>query len=525
VVGVFIQGGYSGAAVWDTVYEAVVGMVSATNTNPADRVAYMIPFSLLEKVWSQFLVEDHLQQLSANEPIRAAERAGWSLEQHPHFIGREWLLAERQQFIAQCEAEDHGGVMLVVGPPGVGKSALLTSWAGAGAPWPGYYFSFRETEPVKSMPEHIYAQIKHQLPADFQKPQLPDWTTKHFEAMLRDWSRANPSGRLLIFIDALDEAKENEHKRDGPVLAAQLIPKKVARRVFLIVSSRPAAPNDDHLRMLHCDHLKVVELTPEDRRNQNDVTRYFQTRLKDFLDDPGQADQLMEAAGGIFRLAVLMAKEIRSGKVTVRDILERAASSWGKLPVSEKLFGYYQDDLMRALDDDLKPYFYDFARLVVALQDWISEDEILRVLQHAAPRSLQWDEFLRDRIIRSFSWFLRSETRQRDDGERTVCYWPQHASVRDFLVVGTPSFLGPARSGVRDMHSRFGRCFTQLAEETGWSAVPYYGRLHAVRHLLQSGNRDDYRIAVKDLLCNPAYLQATLGDEPLESTERVQTVN
>ena len=53
VTGVFIQGGYSGAAVWDTDKEAVVGMVSAMNVNPADRVAFMIPISALEQAWPQ----------------------------------------------------------------------------------------------------------------------------------------------------------------------------------------------------------------------------------------------------------------------------------------------------------------------------------------------------------------------------------------------------------------------------------------------------------------------------------------
>jgi hypothetical protein len=51
VIGVFIEGGYSGAAVWDTEHRAVVGMVSARNVDRADRVAYMIPVSDLKKAW------------------------------------------------------------------------------------------------------------------------------------------------------------------------------------------------------------------------------------------------------------------------------------------------------------------------------------------------------------------------------------------------------------------------------------------------------------------------------------------
>jgi serine/threonine protein kinase len=463
---------------------------------------------------------DLLQSLSANadERIRAAEHAGWHLGQHAQFIGREWVREELNRFIRQCVDDDHGGVFLVVGPAGVGKSALLTNWAAAGAPWPGYYFNFRERDAVTLMPEHIYQQVRQQLPAEYHKPEADRWGTKDFEEMLRAWCRGNPSGRLLIFIDALDEAED-------PGLAARLIPKDPPRGVFLIVSSRPAPTRDDHLGMLRCDRLKSLELLPEDEKNREDMDRYFRTRLEDYLDEPGQARQLTDAAAGIFRLAVLLANEVRSGKETVADVVRRAAESWGQLPAGSKLFGYYQDDLQRVLDEDLEPYFNDFARLVVAIQDWSSEDEILRVLQHDPPAGLAWHETQRDRLIRSLGWFLRSQHRQRDGDEATVCYWPQHASVRDFLLSDTPKFRGPARTGVREMHSRIGNCFRQLARDVGWERVPYYGRLHAARHLLQSERKDDYRSAVKELLCNPAYLHATLGDEPLESAGRAQPSN
>lgn len=58
VVGVFIREGYSGAAVWDTIQEAVVGMISAANVKPADRVAYMIPLAVLEQAWPRLVVAE-----------------------------------------------------------------------------------------------------------------------------------------------------------------------------------------------------------------------------------------------------------------------------------------------------------------------------------------------------------------------------------------------------------------------------------------------------------------------------------
>jgi Trypsin-like peptidase domain len=46
--GIFIESGFSGAAVWDTNLRAVVGLVSSRNINPAERVAYMIPVRALK---------------------------------------------------------------------------------------------------------------------------------------------------------------------------------------------------------------------------------------------------------------------------------------------------------------------------------------------------------------------------------------------------------------------------------------------------------------------------------------------
>ena len=59
IIGIFIESGFSGAAVWDTTLRAVVGMVSSRNINPAERVAYMIPVRTLKQAWP---------------PLRIAER-------------------------------------------------------------------------------------------------------------------------------------------------------------------------------------------------------------------------------------------------------------------------------------------------------------------------------------------------------------------------------------------------------------------------------------------------------------------
>jgi hypothetical protein len=60
--GLFIEGGYSGAAVWNTVQKAFVGMVRAKHIGPGVRVAYMISTDALSTVWRGLSVREHRQQ-------------------------------------------------------------------------------------------------------------------------------------------------------------------------------------------------------------------------------------------------------------------------------------------------------------------------------------------------------------------------------------------------------------------------------------------------------------------------------
>lgn len=58
VLGVFVEGGFSGAAVWDMELEAVVGMVVAKNINAADRVAYMLGLPPVQTIWPSLKVTE-----------------------------------------------------------------------------------------------------------------------------------------------------------------------------------------------------------------------------------------------------------------------------------------------------------------------------------------------------------------------------------------------------------------------------------------------------------------------------------
>jgi hypothetical protein len=56
--GAFIQGGFSGAAVWNQPHSAVVGMVVAKKMSDVQHVAYMIPTADLREFWPALQVEE-----------------------------------------------------------------------------------------------------------------------------------------------------------------------------------------------------------------------------------------------------------------------------------------------------------------------------------------------------------------------------------------------------------------------------------------------------------------------------------
>ena len=64
--GVFVKGGYSGAAVWDNVEKGLVGMVRARSADPAEQVAYMVPVPALNKAWPTLPVEERRLPASFN---------------------------------------------------------------------------------------------------------------------------------------------------------------------------------------------------------------------------------------------------------------------------------------------------------------------------------------------------------------------------------------------------------------------------------------------------------------------------
>ena len=86
VVGAFIRGGYSGAAVWDVVLEGVVGMVSAAQTSPSVQLAYMIPVESLLFAWPDLPLVESIEELLVKDFVPSGTFRKWEAVRGPEAL-------------------------------------------------------------------------------------------------------------------------------------------------------------------------------------------------------------------------------------------------------------------------------------------------------------------------------------------------------------------------------------------------------------------------------------------------------
>jgi serine/threonine protein kinase len=261
---------------------------------------------------------------------------GWKPDLHSDFVGRDFVFQKFDQFRNVCG--EQGGVFLVEGEPGVGKTALLTAWTGRGAPHPAYFFSSLDgrTNEV-TMLETLFKAVCSRYAIDKQLPAQPEGYADAMRALLAGVSheKLGPQERLLLLVDAVDEAS-------SPKRAVELLPKPpLPRGVYLVVASRPPTGKKNHLRPLLAAPAGIEHflLRAEDENNRADVEFYVKTRLHDRVKN-GQAQTLVRNLGGIFQLAVYLVEAVREGRTTVSEALQ-ATQSLADLPVQEKLSHWY----------------------------------------------------------------------------------------------------------------------------------------------------------------------------------------
>jgi AAA ATPase domain len=454
--------------------------------------------------------------------------AGWRIDEHPDFTGRSFIFEEFEEYAGQQRARGQGGLFLVTAPMGVGKTALLQHWAHRGGPFPGFFFRFRDqrTDPHE-MPRQLFQILCQRFEQTATWDDNPQKYATQLLGLLQSIAqqKLSPSERLLVFIDGLDESSE-------PEKAAQFIPKPpLPPGVFLIVASRPLAQGQDHLVSLRSADVRSVAIEANRQQNLDDLRNYFQRKLQGVSTQ--QVSALATRTGGMFQLATSLVRDVltRVGAATgekrpqalaaaVEQILS-ASGNWDQLSNGDRLFAYYGESWRRiqlsVRDDAALTCLREFASLMTAARSWVSEEQILRILEWKEtvfkPRQpLLWGPDRLEWACQQFDWMLERRA-QKGHAYAPMFLQLRHQSLLEYLTL--PQHRGPAHLGLKDMHACVGRYYLKQARVDGWEFVEPYGRFHAVRHLLECRSHQHLAEAVR-CLTDLLFLHGTLGDEPAD---------
>ena len=453
---------------------------------------------------------------SADGRTRLALRANWEQDDRQDFVGRKAVFERFDRFVARRKGGP-GGVFLVVGPSGVGKSALLSEWVHRLGMAPCLFFRHKKHLAAEALPIALQEWLAAEYGVE-RKPAGHSWQTSELEEILEQAALKLDGGQLVLFIEALDEAEKPEE-------AAKWIPWKAQPPgVFLVVTSRPPGKQPGHLPNWALTPgsrtpgwAECFSLRPDDADNRKDLHDFFKNKFGGAV-SPGDLDRLVGATGGFFRLASLLAKEILRADRSewqreIATTIERS-KNWAGLEEGSIIFSYYKNDLDRTLTPELRRALPTFARLIVATRDWVSErdaSDILAFIARNTGESTANFPELRTALL----WLLHRRYDEDHDGLPMWYIQYQHPSVRDFLL--SVKHDGPASDNpeerIPEMHLWMARYFLSVAEKKGWDKVLRYGREHVVQHLFACGQAKATARAI-ELLTSPEYLQATLGDEP-----------
>jgi uncharacterized protein (DUF697 family)/energy-coupling factor transporter ATP-binding protein EcfA2 len=198
--GVRVRPGYSGAPVWDDVLNATTGMVVAADKEDKDRIAYVLPASILVDAWSEVLTARAIPPSPYRGLYSFDETSGGE------FYGREACVAD---VAGQLERRP---IVALVSPSGSGKSSLIGAGVVPLLKSRGRWLVVR-ARPSKDPFEHLTTAIANAM-ASVQH--APAWSlsphelqrllkARRLREVLQDLLDVSGCQHLLLVIDQMEE--------------------------------------------------------------------------------------------------------------------------------------------------------------------------------------------------------------------------------------------------------------------------------------------------------------------------------
>jgi serine/threonine-protein kinase len=250
--------------------------------------------------------------LELSPPVPAVFRALID-ETTRNFTGRKWVFERIQKFLAN----ERKGYFTLIGDPGEGKTTVLAEYVRR----TGCVAHFNIAPAGIRTSEQFLDSITDQLSRLYDARsasiagQVPAASIRIMELLSRA-AEARPKGEpLVVVVDALDEAKENDGSSSQNVLQ---LPVVLPEGVFLLVSRRRK-----EVRLLTHEPVYSLDLFDHPEGNRRDVEEYLRGRLSDAAFQPWMeaqrftveesAMQLTERSGNNFMYLHYVLREIAAG--------------------------------------------------------------------------------------------------------------------------------------------------------------------------------------------------------------------
>lgn len=414
-----------------------------TNTLSAAETLYEI-----EKIVGSLssLIDSRFSELAwavanASADVRNKSRdfTSFIAEKTTDFVGRAFVFHEIEQFIAN----NTRGYFLLIGDPGIGKSAISAQLVKDH----GYIHHFNIAAEGINKASDFLQNVCAQLIAKYKLDHviLPPEASQDAEFLGRLLNEVSqlltPDEKCVIVVDALDEASDRNPKTGANIL---FLPRTLPKGIFIIASSRRLP--DLQLRVDIPEQTRR-EITQDEVGNIADIRQFVQARLTapgiqayiktQGIDAELFVDHIVEKSQGNFIYLRLVLPEIERGAYIDLEL--------AKIPVG--LQNYYEDHWRRIKSSSDLDWFEYKLPIIISLTV-VKEPVSIDLLSDFS--SIRTRSKIRT-VLNEFDPFIYKSDVEFEGASQRRFRW-YHASFFDFIAAKED--IVEERVNLKDGHKR-----------------------------------------------------------------------
>ena len=382
----------------------------------------------LKRYWKKQISEDQNTQPQIPDEYRMM-----IAELTQPFYGREGVFEVFEQF---CE-QNHKGYFIVVGEPGMGKSAIAAKYV---KDYDAVCF-FNVQAEGHNTPDLFLNQMRRQLKRHYQ---LQDVEQENLRNLLQQASGKLQSGkRLVVVVDALDEVA-----RQNPTENLLYLPKTLPNGVYFLLTRRPYSLETNQLIVLPGTSVEELDLTVQEYEdfNQRDIKKCVQGGLNGELPyvDKVALEQWVKARySNQEKFVEEFANKSEQIFIYARLVLQAIArGDYNDQQLPQGLKNYYEQQWKRiGIDEDAQKL-----KLIVL---FILMENCRPISSQTIAEISEQEEYKVCSVLKNqLCEFLRGR-----EFEEELCYSFFHASFLDFLRAKKE--LDKNRKELQYVHRRF----------------------------------------------------------------------